>query len=78
MPMYNLIEYSSSSSEITGRLWFYSKDEAADFNADIANTNNSNLLSIRLNYKETQETQLLNMLQIKLMEFWKILQLLPH
>ena len=40
MPMYNLIEYSSNYSETTGSLWFYSKDEATDFNADIVNTNN--------------------------------------
>ena len=40
MPMYNLIEYSWNYSEITGSLWFYSKDEATNFNVDIANTNN--------------------------------------
>ena len=40
MPMYNLIEYSSRSSETTGSLWFYTKDEATSFNADVANTNN--------------------------------------
>ena len=40
MPMYNLIEYSSYYSETTERLWFHSKDEATNFNADIANTNN--------------------------------------
>ena len=36
-PMYNLIEYSSNYSETTGSLWFYSKDEATnfDFDADI-------------------------------------------
>ena len=39
--MYNLIEYSSNYSETTGSLWFYSKDEATDFNADIVNDNNS-------------------------------------
>ena len=38
--MYNLIEYNSSYSEITGSLWFYSKDEVNNFNNDIANTNN--------------------------------------
>ena len=38
--MYNLIEYSSNYSKITVSLWFYSKDEAADFSADIANTYN--------------------------------------
>ena len=40
MPMYNLIEYSSSYSESTGSLWFYSKDEATTFNANIADKNN--------------------------------------
>ena len=39
-PMYNLIEYNSNYSETTGSLWFYSKDEATDYNADIANDNN--------------------------------------
>ena len=50
MPMYNLIEYSSNYSETTGNFWFYSKDEATNFNADIANNNKLNLLNIRLNY----------------------------
>ena len=40
MPMYNLIEYNSHYSEITGSLWFYSKEEATDFDADIANDDN--------------------------------------
>ena len=40
MPMYNLIEYSSNYSKRTGSSWFYSKDEAANFNADIGNDNN--------------------------------------
>ena len=39
MPMYNLIEHNSNYSKTTGSLWFYSKDEATDFNADIANNN---------------------------------------
>ena len=38
MPRYNLIEYSSSYSKTTGSLWFYSKDEATNFNAHITNT----------------------------------------
>ena len=33
--IYNLIEYSSNYSDTTGSLWFYLKNEAADFNADI-------------------------------------------
>ena len=36
----NLVEYSSNYSDETGSLWFCSKDEATNFNADIANTNN--------------------------------------
>ena len=40
MPMYNLIEYSSNYSETTESLWFYSKNEATDFNADTVNTCN--------------------------------------
>ena len=38
MPRYNLIEYNSSYSDMTGSIWFYSKDETANFNNDIANT----------------------------------------
>ena len=39
--MYNLIEYSSSNYSVTtGSLWFYYKDEATNFNADIVNDNN--------------------------------------
>ena len=39
IPMYNLIEYSSNYSETTGSSWFYSRDEATDFNAAVANDN---------------------------------------
>ena len=50
MPIYSLIEYSSNYSETTGRLWFYSKDEATDFNSDIANTNNFKPFKLRLKF----------------------------
>ena len=40
MLMYNLIEYSSNYFETTGSLWFYSKDETTNFNANIADDNN--------------------------------------
>ena len=50
MPIYNLLEYSSNYSETTGCLWFYAKDEATNFNADIWNTNNFKSSSIRLSY----------------------------
>ena len=35
--MNNLIEYSSNYSETAGNLWFYSKDEATEFNNKIKN-----------------------------------------
>ena len=38
MSMYNLIEYRLNYSEATGTLWFYSVDEATDFDNNIANT----------------------------------------
>ena len=38
--MYNLIEYSPNYSDGTERLWFFSKDEATNFNNDIANEDN--------------------------------------
>ena len=37
--MYNLIESSSNYSETKVSIYFYSKDEATNFNADIANKN---------------------------------------
>ena len=49
MSVYNIIEYSSKWSETTGSLWFYSKDEATNFNVDIARDNNFKSLNIRLN-----------------------------
>ena len=38
--MYSLLQYSSNYSDITGSLWFYSKDEAVNFNAIIVDDNN--------------------------------------
>ena len=40
MSMYNSIEYISNYLYSTGSLCFYSKDEAANFNANSENTNN--------------------------------------
>ena len=39
IPMYDLIEDSSNYSVTTESLWFYSKHETNNFNADIANNN---------------------------------------
>ena len=55
MPMYNLIEYSSNYSETTGSLWFHSKDEAINFNADIANINNFKSFMYKAKLSETTE-----------------------
>ena len=38
--MYSLIEYSSNYSETIGSLWFYFKDQATDFKANISVTDN--------------------------------------
>ena len=47
MLMYNLLEYNWNYSDMTGSLWFYSKDEANNFNNDIANTNNIKFFSCK-------------------------------
>ena len=36
IPMYDLLEYSLNYSDTAGSLWFYSKDEATNVNANIA------------------------------------------
>ena len=41
-PMYNWLEYSTNYSDTTGSLWFYSKDKATNFNANIVDTNDLN------------------------------------
>ena len=53
MPMYNLIEYSTDYSETTGSLWLYSKDEATNFDADIANNNNFKSFEYKVKLLET-------------------------
>ena len=40
MLMYNLLESVSNYSDITGSLWFYSKDETTHFNNAITYDNN--------------------------------------
>ena len=42
MTMYNLLVYSLDYSDTKSSLWFYSKDEATNFNADIAYDNTVN------------------------------------
>ena len=57
IPLYNLTECSSNYSETTGSLWFYFKDEATDFNADIANTNDFKSFKYKANILETTVAQ---------------------
>ena len=66
MSMYNLIEYSSNYSEPTGSLWFYSKDEAINFNANIANIDDFKSFKYKAKLLETAVAQAS---QIMLMEF---------
>ena len=55
MPMYNLLEYSLNYSDKKGSLWFYSKYEATNFNADILRIIIIlNILTIWLNYRKKQ------------------------
>ena len=39
MSLNDLWEYSLNYSDRTGKVWFYSKDEATNFNVDIADDN---------------------------------------
>ena len=52
--MYNFIEYGSNYSETTGSLWFYSKYEATNFDADIADNNNLKSFNYKAELLETQ------------------------
>ena len=71
MLIYNSLEYSSNYSETTESLWFCSKDEATNFNADFANTNNFKYFLYKLNY-----WKVLKLMEV--MKFQKIEQLLCH
>ena len=52
--MYNLLEYSSNYSDMSGNLWFSSKDKTTNFNNDVSNVNSfKSILSVKLNYWET-------------------------
>ena len=46
---------SSNYSETSGSLWFYSKDEAPSFNADIANDNNFKSFKYKAKFLESPE-----------------------
>ena len=50
--MYNLIEFSSNYCETRRSLLFYSKDDATNFNADIASNNNFKCFEYKANLLE--------------------------
>ena len=55
--MYNLIKYSWNYSETKGISCFYSKDEATNFDADIANNNNNNFKTFKYKAKFLGNTE---------------------
>ena len=57
MPLYNLLKYSSNYSETIGSLWFYSKDEATNFNNNIAIANTNNFKSFKYKAKLLGNTE---------------------
>ena len=78
MQMYNLIEYSSCFSDTTDSLRFYSKDEATNFNDDIANTKTFRLLEITVmdgNNSVLRNATIAVPLKY-LSNFWRILEML--
>ena len=56
MLMHNLLEYSSNYSCTTVGLWFYSKDEATDFNNAIADTNDFKTVKYKTKLIESTAT----------------------
>ena len=68
MPMYYLIGYNLNCSDMAGSLWFYSKDEAANFSADITNTDGFKYFRYKTKLLENTIAQP-NPIQIKLIEF---------
>ena len=57
MSMYNLIDYSWNYFETIGSFRFYLKDEATDFNADIANKNDFKSCKYKAKLLESPEAQ---------------------
>ena len=57
MVMYNLKEYSSSHSETTGKVWFYSKDDETNVNNDIDNNNKYKFFEYKIKILENTVAQ---------------------
>ena len=48
--MYKFLEYSSNYLDTAGSVWFYSKDNATNFNADIRNNSSIDVEGFRTFY----------------------------
>ena len=82
--MYNLLKYNSDYSDTTGRLWFYSKDEATNFNADTEDNNNFKSFKYKAKLLENTEINganrilknaIIAVLLKYLSNFWKTLEM---
>ena len=75
MPMYNLIEYSSSCSDTTGSLWFHSYKNRENLENTVANGNNSVLqnatIAALLRYHLRSLEMLLINYRVELKLTWK-------
>ena len=87
MPMYNLIEYSGSYSDTSGRLWQFKRDEspvANDENPDNVSTANSTSFKYKSNFfKPLEAADIGVFINVKiavplkyLSNFWKSLEML--
>lgn len=54
--MYNLLEQSSNYTDATDKSWFYSRDEAANFNVGIASNDDFKFLKIKAKLLGDTET----------------------
>ena len=84
MSMYNLLKYNSDYSDTAGRLWFYSKDEATNFNADTEDNNNFKSFKYKAKLLENTEINganrilknaIIAVLLKYLSNFWKTLEM---
>ena len=82
--MYNLLKYNSDYSDTTGRLWFYSKDEATNFNTDTEDNNNFKSFKYKAKLLENTEISganrilknaIIAVLLKYLSNFWKTLEM---
>ena len=85
MSIYNFLEYSSNYSDTTRSLLFHSKDEATNFNNDIADTTDFKTLKYKTKIMEETQAKKVNRIlkgttiavPLKyLINFWRQLEML--